>query len=163
MTSRPDVIGHPMERGHELVGGIERQRRDPRISLACECRVHTALRGEDDEGALGRVADERTVLHLGVRAEGHRHVELLELPLRLPADLGDLAVGRIALSGDRVAPTDDGHLDGRHLVERERAGLVGVDGRGGPERLDRAQALHDRPGGRQLLGPGRQDRGDHGR
>ena len=61
-----------------------------------------------------------------------------------PADVLDLALGRVAAAGDRVAPAGDRQLDRGHLVERERAGLVGADRRRRAERLGRAQALDDR-------------------
>ena len=61
-----------MERGHELVGRVERQRRDARVLLAGQGRIDAALGGEDDERALGRVADQRAVLDLGVGAQRHR-------------------------------------------------------------------------------------------
>ena len=62
----PVRVGHPVEGGHHLVLGVERERRDPRELLAGQGRVDPALLGEDDEGALGRVADESAVLDHGV-------------------------------------------------------------------------------------------------
>ena len=106
MTSLPSVR-HPVERGHELVGGVERQRRDARVALAGQGRVDAALGGEDDERALGRVADERAVPDLGVGAQRHRQEQRVERDVGLAADAGDLALGRVALAGDRVAPADD--------------------------------------------------------
>ena len=58
-TSLPASSFMRVERGHELVGGVERDLRDARVALAGEVRVDAALGGEDDEGALGRIADER--------------------------------------------------------------------------------------------------------
>ena len=72
------VVLHPVERGHELVGRVERQGRDARVALAGQGRVDAALRGEDDQRALGRVADQRAVLDLGVGAEGHRQQQRVE-------------------------------------------------------------------------------------
>ena len=72
------VVRHAVEGGHHLVGRVERQGRHARVALAGERRVHAALRGEDDERALGRVADERAVADLGVGAQGHRQQVLLE-------------------------------------------------------------------------------------
>ena len=82
---------HPVEGGHHLVGRVERQGRDPRVLLAGERRVDAALGGEDDERALGRVADERAVADLGVGAQGHRQQVLLERDVGLAAGVGDLA------------------------------------------------------------------------
>ena len=50
-----------------------------------------------------------------------------------------------------------------HLVQRQRAGLVGVDRARGPERLDVGEVLHDRLGVGELLGAHRQQAGDEGR
>ena len=94
---------HRVERGHHLVGRVERQRRDARVVLAGERRVHAALRGEDDERALGRVADELAVADLGVGAQGHRQQVLLQRDVRLAAGVVDLAGRRVAVAGDRVA------------------------------------------------------------
>ena len=160
-TSLPASSCHLVERGHELVGRVERDLGDARVALAGEDRVHAALRGEHDERALGRVADERRRpwpprRRTGPSAAGSaraRHVAR-----RRPASIWPDR--RVALAGDREAPPDDRHLDGGHLVEREGAGLVGVDGRRRAERLDRAQALHDRAGLGERRGPGREDRRD---
>ena len=61
-----------MERGHELVGGVEGQGRDAWDGLAGLLRIDAALCREDDERALGGVADHRAVAHLRVGAERHR-------------------------------------------------------------------------------------------
>ena len=85
MTSLPLRVLHRVERGHHLVGRVERQRRDARVLLAGERRVDAALGGEHDERALGRVADERAVADLGVGAQGHRQQVLLERDVGLAA------------------------------------------------------------------------------
>ena len=56
------LVGHLVERGHELVGRVERHLGDARVLLAREHRIDAALRGEHDERALRRIADERPVL-----------------------------------------------------------------------------------------------------
>jgi hypothetical protein len=86
---------------------VERQGRDARIALAGERRVDAALCREHDERALGRVAHEPAVADLGVGAQGHRQQVLLERHVRLPSGVGDLAHGRVAIAGDRVAAPDD--------------------------------------------------------
>ena len=155
------IVRHAVEGGHHLVGRVEGQGRDARVALAGERRVDTALGGEDDERALGRVADERAIADLGVGAQGHRQQVLLERHVGLAAGVADLADRRVAVAGDGVAAGHGRHLDGGHLVEREGAGLVGVERGRGAERLHRAQALHDRPGVGEHLGALRQDgRGD---
>ena len=79
-----------------------------------------------------------------VRREQHRQQELLERARPAAGDALDRPLGRVAAAGDRVAPAGDRQLDGGHLVQRQRAGLVGVDRRRRAERLGRAQPLHDR-------------------
>ena len=74
-----------MEGRHELVGGVERQLGDARVALARRGRVEPALLREDDERALGRVADQLAVLDDRVGGEQHRQQELLERHVRLPA------------------------------------------------------------------------------
>ena len=87
--------------------------------------------------------------------------------LRLARDAEDLALGRVALALDRVAAPDDDELARGHLVERQRAGLVGADRRGRAERLHRPEPLHDRALRRERLRPEREhrrdDRGQAGR
>ena len=76
----PGLVGHLMERRHQLVGGVERQLGDPRVALAGSRDVQPALRGKHDQRALGRVAD-----HLAVRCddrvagERQRQHELLQV------------------------------------------------------------------------------------
>ena len=163
----PLRVLHRVERGHHLVGRVERERRDPRVLLPGERRIDAALGGQHDQGAFGRIADELAAADLGVGAQGHRKQVLLERDLRLAAGVGDLAGRLVAVAADRIAPADDRHLDGRHLVEGQRPRLVGVERGGRPERLDRAQSLHDRAGRGQRLGSlrqdGRDDRRERGR
>ncbi len=66
--------------------------------------------------------------------------------VRLARRMADGAHRGVALAADGVAATHDGHLDRGHLVEGQRAGLVGVDGRCGAERLHRAEPLDDGAG-----------------
>ena len=80
-----------------------------------------------------------------------------------PATRVDLPGRRVALARDREAPPADRHLDGGHLVERQRARLVRVDRRRRAQRLHRAQPLHDRAGLGQRRRAGREDRRDHRR
>ena len=54
-----------------------------------------------------------------------------------------LAGQAVADARDRVPVGRVHHLDRGHLVHGQRAGLVGVDGRGEAQRLDRRQVLHD--------------------
>ena len=75
----------------------------------------------------------------------------------------DRAFEAVADARDRVAVADVDDLDRGHLVHRQRAGLVGVDRRREPERLDRRQVLHDRVALREIDAAERQDHLGHGR
>ena len=76
----------------------------------------------------------------------------------------DLPGGGVALAGDREPVAARHHqLPGRHLVQRQRAGLVRADGRHRPERLDRGQPLHDGVVLGQHPRAHRVQRRDHGR
>ena len=168
------LVGPVVKRGHELVGGIERQRRDARVGLACLVDVDAAFGREHDERTLGGVTRELAVAHLGVGAQGHRHQERLELDRGLAGRLGDLALRRVPRARDGVAALGEGHRHRGHLVHRQGAGLVRVERGRGAERLDRAQLLDDgtslceqlrAPGqdGRVDGREGRRDGGDHER
>ena len=85
------LVLHGVERGHELVGGVERHLGEPRVALAGEHRVDAALGREHHERALGRVTDERAVLDDRVGAERHRHQVALERHVALAGRAGDLA------------------------------------------------------------------------
>ena len=51
------VDGHAVERGHELVVGVERHLGEARVGAPGLLRVDAELGGEHDERGLGRVAD----------------------------------------------------------------------------------------------------------
>ena len=133
-----------MKRRHELVRSVEWKLGHARVRLARAGGVEAAFLGEDDERSLRRVADELTFCHDGVGSEQHWQQELLERDVRLPSNVLDRPLRRVASAGDGVASAWDRQLDRRHLVERQRAGLVGVDRRCRAERLRCAQAFHDR-------------------
>ena len=158
------LVLHGVERGHELVRGVERDLGDARVLLAGQHGVDAALGREHHERALGRIADEGAVLGDRVGAQRHRQQVALERHARrCPPAPVIWPIGRVALAADREALADDRHLDGGHLVERERAGLVGVDGGRRAERLDRAQPLDDGAGLGQRRRAGGKDGRDDGR
>ena len=76
---------HPVERGHELVGGVEGDLGDARIALPGEHRVGATLGSEHDQGALGGVADQGAVLDDRVGAQRHRQHVLVQGHVRLAA------------------------------------------------------------------------------
>ena len=125
-------------------------------------RVEPTLLAQHDQCAFGGVADHLAVVHHGVAREDHRQHELLEIDIALPGDPLDPALRGVAVAVDRVAAARDRQLDRRHLVERQRPGLVGVDRRGRAERLRRAKTLHDRVRLGERLRPHREDRRDDG-
>ena len=126
----PGAVSHAVERGHQLVGGVERQLGDPRVRLPGGRGVHAALGGQGDQRALGGVADQLACLiDHGVRRQDHRQQELIERNRRLARHVRDLSLGRVSLAFDGVLAAADGHRHGCHLVQRERPGLVRVDRR----------------------------------
>jgi len=75
---RPGVVGHTVERGHQLVGGVERQGREPREQLTGGVDVHPGLGPEHQQGALGGVADDLAVLQFRVAGDQQRHDRVLD-------------------------------------------------------------------------------------
>ena len=110
-------------------------------------RVDATLGRQHHQSALGGIAYQRAILRHRIRGERHRQQVRLQIGVRLAANARDLSIGPVAAAGDGIALAEGRHLDGRHLVEGERAGLVRVDGRGRPQRLHRAQPLDDGAGG----------------
>ena len=160
---RPAPVLHLVERRHQLVLGVERHLGDSGIGLARVLDVDPALGRQHDERALGRVADARPVADDGIVGQRHRQHERLERDVAGAGHAQDATGRRVALAVDGEAPADDHELARRHLVQRERARLVGADRRRRAERLDRLQPLDDRALVRQLLGADRQQHRDHGR
>jgi hypothetical protein len=80
-----------VERGHQLVGGVKGQLRDSRVRVPGRRRVDAALGRQRNQRALGRVADQLTVVDHGVRGQHHRQQELVQVDHRLPRDPGDLS------------------------------------------------------------------------
>ena len=65
-TRWPDGVGGVVEGGHQLVGGVERQCREPRELLPGLVDVQAGLVGQHEQRALGGVADDLAVDELGV-------------------------------------------------------------------------------------------------
>ena len=71
MTRSVPSSGDPVERRHELVVGVERHLREPRVRTACLVGVDAELGREHDEGRLRRVADDVAVIGDGRVAVEH--------------------------------------------------------------------------------------------
>ena len=155
--------GHPMEGRHELVVGVERNGCDARVRLSELPHIHPALLREHVERALGRIADDLAVPDVGVVAQRAREHHVVQIAFGVSVGELHLAVETVALAGDRVVVLHGRDLAHGHLVERQRSGLVGVDRRRRPERLDRGQHLHDGVLLRHVDRPDRQDGRDDGR
>ena len=76
------VDGDAVERGHELVGRVERDLGEPRVCPAGLLGVDAELRREHHERGLGRVADDGAVV-------AHRSVGVEGEPEREPGEVGD--------------------------------------------------------------------------
>ena len=146
---REDPAGEPVrtvvEGRHELVLGVERHLGAPLERIPRLLRVGAHLRGEDDQGGLGRVADDRLVI-------GHRGVAAQREPQRQAPEIGKLRAGdpedRAGLAvaaALHLEPISAGQHRGRgHLVQRQRPGLVAVDHGRPAERLDVGERFHHR-------------------
>ena len=75
-----------MERGHELVVGVERHLGEARVGAPRLLRVDAELGREHDERRLGRVADDAAVV-------GDRRVAVEHEPEREPGEVGRRAPG----------------------------------------------------------------------
>ena len=140
-TGLPDSSLAFAEGGHELVRGIERQRREPGVRLLGAFDVQLRLVPEDQQRALGGVAHDLAVDELGVVGDEERQDRGLD-GVRVAGGVLDLAVEPVAHAGDRVPVRGVDHLDDRDLVHRQRAGLVRVDRRRRAQGLHRVEALH---------------------
>ena len=138
-----------MERRHELVLRFERDGVDPRRCSLLGLPVHAELGRERIERPLGRIAfhfpGAILLEQLRVVAEhgdAPHEVEHRFLARGLSVLL-DLALRRIAVTGDLVRRLGGDGGDHHHFHERQRAGLVGADARYRPERLHRRQPPDD--------------------
>ena len=104
--------------------------------------VELRLVPEDEQRALGGIADDLAVDELGVVGDEERQDRLLDR-VGVAGGVLDVALEAVAHPGDRVAVGRVDHLDDGDLIQRERAGLVRVDRRGRAERLDGGEALDD--------------------
>ena len=160
--SCPEASVALREGRHQLVGRVERQRRQARVALAGRVDVEARLVGEHEQRALGRIAHDLAVDELRVARDDVGQDRVLDRVRRAGGVL-DLALELVARARDRVAVGRVDHLDRRHLVHRQRAGLVRVDRRGRTERLDRGEVLEHRAVPGELGGAEREDHLQHRR
>ena len=136
------VSAGEVDGAHALPLGAERQLREAREPGGFLRMTEAALLGDDEERALGRIADDRPrALRLGqpgVVAEDSGAQELAERRRVDDAPVDpEAAEGLIADPFDLDRPPRRPEADDGHLVLRERARLVGADDGRLAERLDR--------------------------
>ena len=159
-TSRPDSSCHAVERRHQLVGGVERELGDARVrargsSSASRPPFSASTTSAPSVGSpISSPSRDHRVRGEQPSAAGTGRAERPAAP----ATRLIVALGRVAAAGDRVPPPGQRQLDRRHLVQRQRPGLVRVDRRRRAERLGRAEPLHDRVRLREHLRAEREDR-----
>ena len=141
-----------MDRAHQLPLGGERDFADAGQPLVERVGAETALAGRDEQRAFGRVAlhgpPAIALLHGGVVRAIRGRERALELDPERAVDRSaalplDPPVRRVSGALERDAPARGDDHPHRHLVLRQRAGLVGGDHAGRAERLDRGQVSDD--------------------
>ena len=108
-------VGRRVEGRHQLVGGVERQRGQPREPLPAGFDVEPRLVGQHEQGALGRVADDLAVHELGVAGDDVREDGIVDRGGG-PGGVVDLALEAVADARDRVA------VDGVDAARRRSSG-----------------------------------------
>ena len=158
-TSRRSSASDAVDGGHELVGRVEGHLGHPVGLDPHRGGVEPALGGEDQQRRLHRVTDGAPVDEVAVVAahQAGEHVGQADAAGGL-----DLAALLVAPAGDLVPAVRQPELLHRHLVQGQGAGLVRADDRGGPEGLDRGQALDDGAPLGHLGGADGEGHGHHG-
>ena len=137
-------VGRLGERRHQLVGRVERQRRQPRVALAGRVDVEARLVGEDEQRALGRIADDLAVDELRVAGDDVGQDRVVD---RVRGAGGVLDLARRARS---PSPRSCSGRSGRATSTAVIWFIVSVPVLSEliadvePERLDRRQVLEDR-------------------
>jgi hypothetical protein len=156
------VVAVLVERRHVLPIGRERDVGDPWQLLFEVGLDETRLLRQHDERPFGRVALHLAVVELGVVAQGRdlQHpAGWFAVAVAVAAD-GDVALGLVALAADLEAPVTGVHDADRHLVQRQRAGLVGAHHGRRAEGVDGMEVLHDGAPLGHRLHPEREGHGD---
>ena len=122
----PRGVGGRAERGHQLVGGVERQGGQPGEPLPGALDVQAGLVAKQQQRALGRIPDHLAVHQLRVAGHEVGQDRVLDAG-RGTRRMMDLALQAVSGAGDGVPVRRAHHLHGGHLVHGQRAGLVGVD------------------------------------
>ena len=130
--------------GHELVGGIERNFGDARALLGQTVRLQPALGGQRQQRSLGGVADQLAAADMAFVAQRDRHQQRQQIRLRQAIFGGNSALAGIALARGGKTPAAVEQPARGHLVEGQRAGLVGADHRGRAQGFHRRQFFDDR-------------------
>ena len=140
-----EPVGAVVEGRHELVLGVERHLGAPLDRIPCLLRVGAHFRGEDDQGGLGRVADDRLVIgDRGVAAQRQTERQAPEIGELLPGHTEDRP-GLAVAAALHLEPISAGqHRGSGHLVQRQRPRLVAVDHGRPAERLDVCERFHHR-------------------
>ena len=137
---RDAVVG-----GHELVVGVERHLGDARIRPPGLLGIDAELGGEHDECGFCRVADDAPVVGDGcVAVENEAECQPGEVGHRGTGDRPERPGLAVALSLDREPGVARVHGRDHHLVQGQRASLVGVDRARRTQCLDVREVLDDR-------------------
>ncbi len=153
-----------MDGRHELVRRVERNFGLSRIRTPCLHGIDAKLRREHHESCFGWVADHRTVVaDRCIAVESEPVGKRSEIGVRSPGDTKDgpvLLVTDTLNSQPLLIRVDEVN---HHLVHRQRAGLVCVDGAGRSQGLHVGQVLDHCLCFRELLRSIGQHRLDEGR
>ncbi len=127
-----------------LLRRVERNLGDARGPPGQRLRLEPTLGGKREQSAFSGVADQLVVTDAAVVGERSSSQQRFEIDTRVAVFGRDRTAGGIALARHRKPLSPAVHGARRHLVERERAGLVRADHRGAAEGLDGRELLHDR-------------------
>ena len=124
----PLLILHVVEGAHELVVRVEGYLGYARIALARAFDTDTAFLGQHDQGTFGGVANQVLTIQAGICAQRHRQHHFVQID-RFSSIVEQLSLCAVAFAGHLVViHARDAKLACRHLVESQRAGLIGADG-----------------------------------
>ena len=155
-TGRPVASVAEVNVRHQLVDRVEREDGEPGQPGTGGVDIEGCLVPQHEQRPLRGITDDLPVDELGVARDDVGQDRGFDRR-RAPGRVVDLALERVAGARDGVAIARGADLHHRHLVHRQRAGLVRVDRRGERQRLDRRQLLDDRVALRQVDPTDRED------